>query len=131
MAVAEGANNIAFSIPINTVKNSLNEFNQTGKFPQKPFLGVEYQMLSQQVALLNNVPQGAYVESVVSGSPADKAGIEAGDVIFKADGKSLSASNDTLSNFIATKKVGDSVRLSVWRDGSEKDIAVILTAAGQ
>lgn len=129
VAVAQGANNIAFSIPINTVKDALNQFNQTGSFPQKPFLGVEYQMLTKQVALLNQVPQGAYVVSVVTGSSADKAGIEQGDVIFKADGMEMTDADHGLAQVIASKKVGDKINISLWRNGSEKDLTVTLEAA--
>jgi len=131
VAVAQGANNVAFSIPINTVKDELNLFNQNGKFPGKPYLGVEYQMLTQQVALLNQVPQGAYVVNVVAGSPAEKAGVEVGDIIFKIDGNSISADNGGLANVVSSKKIGDSLKLSIWRSGVQKDISVVLTEAGQ
>jgi serine protease Do len=131
VAVAQGANNVAFSIPINTVKDELNLFNQNGKFPGKPYLGVEYQMLTQQVALLNQVPQGAYVVNVVAGSPAEKAGVEIGDIIFKVDGNSISADNGGLANVVSSKKIGDSLKLSIWRSGVQKDISVTLTEATQ
>ncbi len=130
VAVASGAQNIAFSIPIDTVKDALNQFKQTGKFPAKAFLGVEYQMLTQQSALLNNVPQGAYVVNIVSGSPADKAGIEDGDIIFKVDGNSLTET-DSLSKIIAGKKVGDTLSLDIWRDGNQASIKVTLSEASQ
>jgi serine protease Do len=131
VAVAQGANNIAFSIPVNTVKDSLNQFNQAGGYPAKAYLGVEYQMLDQQVALLNQVPQGAYVVNVVTGSPADKAGIQGGDVIFKIDGIALNDTNNSLANVVSGKKVGDTITLAVWRNGAEKDIPVTLTASTQ
>ena len=131
VAVAQGANNIAFSIPINTVKDALNQFNQTGSFPAKAFLGVEYQMLTQQIALLNQVPQGAYVQNVVTGSPAEKAGIQIGDVIFKVDGQSLTDTNGGWAKVVSGKKVGDTLNLAIWRDGNEKDLSVTLSAAGQ
>lgn len=131
VAVAQGANNIAFSIPINTVKDALNAYKTNGKFPAKAFLGVEYQMISKQVALLNQVPQGAYVVTVVAGSPAEKAGVLVGDVIFKVDGQAITDSNGGLAKVISTKKVGDSLKLSIWRDGNETEISVTLTESGQ
>lgn len=131
VAVAQGANNIAFSIPVNTVKDALNLFNQNGKFPGKPYLGVEYQMINQQVALLNQVPQGAYVVNVVAGSPAEKAGVEIGDIIFKIDGNSIPADSGGLANVVSSKKIGDSLKLSIWRSGTQKDISVTLTEATQ
>jgi serine protease Do len=131
VAVAQGAQNVAFSIPINTVKDELNLFNQNGKFPGKPYLGVEYQILSQQVALLNQVPQGAYVVNVVAASPAEKAGVQQGDIIFKIDGNSISSDNGGLAKIVSDKKIGDSLKLSIWRAGTQKDISVILTEAAQ
>ncbi len=131
VAIAQGANNVAFAIPVNTVKEALSQFNQTGKFPAKPFLGVEYQMLSQQAALLNEVPQGAYVQNVVPGSPAEKAGIQDGDIVFKVDGTQITDANGGLSKIIAGKKVGDNLKLAIWRDGEQKDITVTLTEASQ
>ena len=129
VAVAQGANNIAFSIPINTVKDALNAYKQNGKFPAKAYLGAEYQMLSAQVALLNQVPQGAYVVNVAPGSPAEKAGIMRGDVIFKVDDQALTDTNGGLAKIVSGKKVGDSLKLSVWRDGNEKEISITLTEA--
>lgn len=131
VAVAQGANNIAFSIPINTVKDALNQFKATGKFPAKAFLGVEYQMLTQQAALLNNVPQGAYVVNVVAGSPAEKSGIEVGDIIFKVDGQIINAANGGLAKIISGKKVGDTLSLNIWRSGEQKNIKVTLSEASQ
>ncbi len=130
VAVAAGAQNIGFSIPINTVKEALNTFKTTGKFPAKAYLGVEYKMLSQQVALLNQVPQGAYVVSLVANSPAEKAGVEEGDIIFKIDGQNLTDKND-LSKVISGKKVGDTLSLDIWRDSEEIDIKATLSEVGQ
>jgi S1-C subfamily serine protease len=129
VAVAAGANNIAFSIPINTVKEALTEYNKTGKFPAKAFLGVEYQMLTKQAALLNEVPQGAYVQNVIPDSPADRAGLIEGDIIFKVDGEAISAEDGGLSKIIAGKKVGDNLRLSIWTDGKEREATVTLGEA--
>jgi serine protease Do len=64
VAVAAEGQNIGFALPINLVKESLVNFEKTGKF-ERPFLGVRYRMISQDLALLNNVPQGAYVVEVV------------------------------------------------------------------
>lgn len=131
VAVAQGANNIAFSIPINTVKDALDSYKQNGKFPAKAYLGVEYQMLSQQVALLNQVPQGAYVVNVVSGSPAEKAGLQTGDVIFKVDGQALTDQNGGLASIVSGKKPGDTLSLDVWRNNAPIKISVTLTEAAQ
>ena len=131
VAVAEGANNIAFSIPINTVKEALNVFKTTGKFPAKAYLGVGYQVISQQIALLNQVPQGMYVVNVVSGSPAEKAGIQVGDIIFKIDGNTVGDNSEALSTIISGKKPGDAILLDIWRNGETKNVNVTLTEIAQ
>jgi serine protease Do len=131
VAVAQGANNIAFSIPVNTVKDALNQYKTLGGFPAKAYLGVEYQMLTQQVALLNQVPQGAYVVNVIAGSPADKAGIQIGDVIFKIDGNALTDASGGLGSLVAGKKPGDGLSLDIWRNGQTANVKVTLTASPQ
>ncbi|MGA3292176.1 MAG: trypsin-like peptidase domain-containing protein [Candidatus Microgenomates bacterium] len=131
VAVAQGANNIAFSIPISTVNDDLNTFKATGKFPAKAYLGVEYQMLTQQVALLNQVPQGAYVVSIVSGSPAEKAGVAVGDIIYKIDGNSLNSTSTSLGDLVSGKKPGDTLTLEIWRNSASKEIKVTLTESPQ
>ncbi len=70
VAVAEGAQNIGFALPVNVLQKGLAQFNANGSFASKAYLGVQYQMITKQAALLNNVPQGAYIEDVVTGSPA-------------------------------------------------------------
>jgi len=114
VAVAQSAQNIGFAIPINTVKEALGQFKQTGKFPAKPYLGVEYQMISKQSAILNDVPEGAYVVSVIAGSSAERAGIEENDIITKMGDTQLSEEN-TLAAVISGKKPGDTISIEVWR----------------
>ena len=126
-AIAQNGQNIGFALPINVVKNSINNFNQTGQF-NRPYLGVSYTMVSRNAALLNNVVQGAYVQSVIAGSPADKAGIQNGDIIVKFDGTAVTTQND-LASLIGKKKVGDSVSLTIWRDGKTSDLNVTLVTA--
>lgn len=129
VAVARSANNVAFAIPINVVKDSLAKYHETGSFPSKAYLGIEYQMLTQQTALLNQVPQGAYVINVVVGSPAEKAGVGAGDIIFKVDGNSFPEDGGGLAKVVADKKEGDQIKLSVWRSGDEMEISATLSAS--
>jgi serine protease Do len=128
VAIAQGAQNIGFAIPINTVKDALNQYNQNGKFPAKAYLGVSYQMVTKQSAVLNNVPEGAYVVEVISGSPAEKAGLQIDDIITKIDSQVLNESNP-LSSVISQKKVGDNVALEIYRDGQTKVLHATLEAA--
>jgi len=121
VAVAQGAQNIGFAIPINVVKESLNQFQTTGKFAAKPYLGVSYQMISKQSAILNEVPQGIYVVDIISGSPAEVAGLQPGDIITKIDGKAIT-DDSSLSDIISSKKPGDKMTLEIYRDGKTQTI---------
>ncbi|MCJ7804302.1 trypsin-like peptidase domain-containing protein [Patescibacteria group bacterium] len=127
IAVAAGGQNIGFAIPINIIKEAIDNFNKTGKF-DRPFLGIRYQMIGHDVALMNNVPQGAYVVEVVADGPADKAGVKVGDIITKFDGQTV---DDELSRLISQKKVGDKIKLTVWRDDQELEIDVILQSTAE
>jgi serine protease Do len=126
-AVSQSGQNIGFSLPISILKASINNFNKGGQF-NRPYLGVSYNMISKKVALLNNVAQGAYVENVVSGSPADKAGLQQGDIITKFDGQAVDDTHE-LATLIATKKVGDTVQISVWRNNSTVNLSATLVTA--
>ena len=125
VAVAAQGQNIGFALPINLVKESINNFNQTGQF-SRPFLGVRYQIISKEAALMNEVPEGAYVAEIVSGSPAEKAGIKAGDIITHLDGQRLAEVEGGLATVIAKKKVGDSLSITLWREGEEIKVKATL-----
>jgi len=125
VAVAQGAQNVGFAIPIDVVSKSLESFKSDGGFPKKPFLGVSYQMISKQTAILNDVPQGAYVSDVVPESPADDVGIQVDDIITEIDGKKLSEDGD-LSDILANKKPGDKVKVKIYREGNEQEFEVTL-----
>ncbi len=125
VAVAQGGQNIGFAIPINVVKSSLDNFKSTGEF-DRPFLGVRYQIISRQAALLNEVPQGAYVIEVIADSSADKAEIKKDDIIVRFDDKRLSDKDTSLGELINGKKIGDKVKVELWRDGKTIKKEVLL-----
>lgn len=124
-AIVSGAENIGFAIPINVIKDALDNFSKTGGF-SRPYLGVSYIMVTRRLALANDIPEGAYVESVVEGSAADKAGVKADDIITKLDGEKLTSENGGLARAISTKKVGQSIKLTVWRDEKELELTTTL-----
>lgn len=129
VAVSQGANNIGFALPINLVRESLKNFNDTGAF-DRPFFGVRYQVISKEQAILNGVAAGGYVVEVVGGSSADSAGIKKGDIIISFDGKKLveadSAKGYELAELISKKKIGDKVEVEVWRNDKTEKISVEL-----
>jgi S1-C subfamily serine protease len=114
-AVSTGGENIGFALPINIVKASVKNFNETGQF-SRPFLGIRYRTIPKETAILNNLPEGAFVIELISGSPADTAGIEEGDIIMSIDNESISTNKD-LAAIINQKQIGEVVSIEIWRDG--------------
>ena len=119
------AENIGFAIPINIAKELYDNFKSSGGKISRPFLGIRYSHVSQDVAILNEVPEGEYVQEVVAGSAADKAGLKARDIITKIDGVKLTEEGG-LSGIIRSKKIGDKMKLTVWRKGETLEIEVTL-----
>ena len=137
-AVAGGnAQNIGFAIPINDVNGLIKSVEQSGKL-ERPFLGVVYLPLTNDVAEQYNLDakSGVFIppstdvgtDSIVSDSPAQKAGLKAGDVITKLDDKAVDQSN-SLAALINKHSVGDKITLTVFRDGKEVKLTATLAAA--
>lgn len=117
-AVSQGSQNIGFAIPVNVVRDVVENFNDAGGKIARPFMGIRYQMISKENAILNEIPEGAYVREVVAKSPAAKAGIREGDVITQFDGVRVRGKDETaLQKLIASQKVGASVQVVFWREG--------------
>ncbi len=113
VAMASGAENIGFAIPINLIKSAVEQFEKTGKIV-RPFLGVSYYLITENVSRVQNLPQGVFVQEVVAGSAAKKAGVEAGDVITAIGGEKISEEN-SLARIILKYNAGDKVSLTVVR----------------
>jgi serine protease Do len=132
---SDGAQNIGFSIPINDVDGMIKSVLTTGQL-KRPYLGVYYENVTPAIQKQYNlsVNYGAYIPpnqsgqaSVISGSPADKAGLKTGDVILAVNGTSIGTDN-SLSSLIDQNEVGTTVTLTVLRDGSQKSIQVTIEA---
>lgn len=117
VATTEGAQNIGFAIPINAVKPIVDEFLTTGTI-SRPFLGIRYRFISKDVAILNEVPQGAYIQEVVLDGPAEKGGVKEGDIITKINGQVIDAENK-VAEIITQSRIGTQLELIIWRDGKE------------
>jgi len=127
VAVVQGSENIGFALPINLVKESLDNFNKTGQF-DRPFLGVRYKSISKDLAIMNDVPEGAYIVEVVADSPAQIAGLQKGDIVTKIADQKLHEDND-LIKVIQSKKAGDKVSIEYYRGKDKKETEVILKVA--
>jgi serine protease Do len=134
-AVAGDAQGIGFAIPINEAKSDIASVEGNGKIT-KAYLGVRFVAITKEFASKNNLPvsNGAYVSgdqsnpAVVPGSPADKAGLKDGDIITKVAGQAIDQTHP-LTTLIGQHKPGDSVALTVLRDGKEQSINVNLSEA--
>lgn len=124
VATTEGAQNIGFAIPINSVRKIVDEFIVKGSVT-RPFLGVKYKFIDQDLAISNEVPEGAYVQEVISGSSADVAGVKAGDIITKIDGINVD-SESKIGEVISPKNIGDRLTLILWNGGNERLVTAIL-----
>lgn len=121
-ATTSSAANISFALPINQVKVKLDEYRKYGKLI-KPFLGVSYTMISEIEAKYYKLAQGALVDRVGAGTPAEKGGVKVKDIIMSVNGQQIVSS---LQSVLQKFKVGEEVTLKVWRDGAEVEIKVTL-----
>ncbi len=122
-----GVEGIGFAIPINSTVDVTKDLIEHKKV-LRPYIGVSTQDLDEELAKANNLVVGIYVKSVDDFSAAEKAGIKAGDVIVKADGKEIKT-YDELNEIKNTHKIGDEMVITVNRNGTEKECKVILQEA--
>ena len=122
------AENIGFAIKINIAKQLIADFEASGGKISRPLLGIRYTHISRDVALLNEVPEGELVREVIADSAAADSGIKVGDIMTHLDGEKLTEEN-SLAKIIRTKKVGDEIRVRVFRDGKTIDLAAKLEEA--
>ena len=115
--------NIGFAIPINSVRSIVDSIIEKG-YVAKPYIGVMVSDVSDE-AISYGTPAGAAVASVTEGGPAEKAGLQANDIITAVDGKEISGKSD-LSSIIADHAAGDKLTLSVYRQGQTLTVTVTI-----
>ena len=123
-AIIPQGQGIGFAIPVNTAKPLIPQLVSTGKIT-RGYLGVNIQTITSDLAKALQVENrdGALVADVVSGSPADDAGIERGDIIIAYNGQKVKDSQDLPAKVAATP-VGEKATVTVLRDGNEKELTV-------
>lgn len=121
-----GSMGLSFSIPIDVALEVSNQLKANGKV-NRGWLGIVIQELSKELAESFGMKNtnGALVAAVEKSGPADKGGLEAGDVIVKFDGKPIVASSD-LPRAVAATKPGKTVSVEVLRKGSQKTLNVAI-----
>ena len=113
---ASGSIGIGFAIPSNPASRVITQLIKYGE-TKRGWLGVRIQEVTKEIAEVEKLekPEGALVASVAEKSPADKAGIKAGDIILEFDGKKIDTMR-TLPKLVATTEVGKRVTLKIWRN---------------
>ncbi len=133
-AIANNAQSIGFSIPINYAKRDIEQIQETGKIVY-PFIGVRYVLVNEEVKeerkLTVNygvliVEGDPWQPAITSGSPAEQVGLEEGDIILSLDGKDITE-NNSLVKILMRYRAGDEVTLKVLRDNQDMNIVLTLS----
>ena len=123
---SSGVEGLGFAIPSATVQDVVNQIITQGYVSGRPWLGVQGEDFSYFYQRFYRVPRGIYITSVESGSPAQAAGLTGGDIITTADGTSVSDMDD-LNSLLYAHSVGDTMKLTIYRNGYQGDVTVTLT----
>jgi serine protease Do len=115
---------LSFAIPIDLALDVQNQLRNTGRV-SRGRIGVVIQEVTRELADSFGLakPEGALVNSVEKGGPAEKAGVEVSDIIIKFDGKSVTSSSD-LPRIVGATRPGSKVAMQVWRKGAARDLTV-------
>lgn len=126
-ASGTGVEGLGFAIPINSTKSIYSDLITYNKV-KRPYIGIVGMDITDSVIRQNPSAKlviGAYIRSIENFSPAEKAGLKVGDVIIKADGKEVKTMNE-LNTIKENHQIGDTITLTISRDGKEKDVSITL-----
>jgi serine protease Do len=121
-ATTSGADNISFAIPVSVVREKLSEYQEFGRF-RNPYIGIGYRVITETEARSFDVKAGALVRSVVPNSPANNAGIRAGDIITSIDGQKVTSG---VGEILQKLKIGQEVDFLIWRQSGDNGSEVTL-----
>ena len=122
------AEGLGFAIPINEAIPVIEDLINNGYVTGRPMIGISGENVSQQVSAIYGLPVGIYVRYVDPQSGAAAGGVQQGDVITALNGKEVQTLAE-LNNVRDEYKAGETVTLTVWRDGSELQLDVVLSEA--
>ena len=119
-----GVEGNGFAIPINSTLDVTSQLIDHNKV-LRPYIGISGINLDESTAKKYNLTVGVYVKTVQNFSPAEKSGLQAGDVIIKADDKDITTM-DELNEIKNSHKIGDTMKLKINRSGEEKEMTITL-----
>jgi len=133
-AIASGTGSYvgySFAIPVNIVKKVVDDFMKVGKI-QRAYLGIYYKEIDDQFARDNNLAtvSGVYVNDIVEGGAAEKAGIKKGDVILQMQGMPVNSKSELLE-VVGQHNPGDKLSMTIIRDGQQMDLPLTLLSENQ
>jgi serine protease Do len=123
---SEGNQGIGFAVPVRVARDVMQQIVATGMVT-RAYLGVKAQEVTPEIARAFHEPEvtGALIGDVIPGSPAEKAGLEKGDIILGIDGKPVNSSAE-LRMHVSLMAPGTKVNVKVFRDGAEKTLPLTL-----
>ena len=125
-AIIAGGQGIGFAIPINMAKSIISQLRDTGKVT-RGYLGIRFQPLTADLAKSFGLEseKGALIANIEKDTPAEKAGLKAGDVILEYDGKPINEGNE-LPRYVAATPIDKKVPIVVFRDGRKQEFSVVV-----
>jgi serine protease Do len=121
-----GSVGVGFSVPSSIVSRVIAQLQEYGQ-TRRGWLGVRIQTVTDEIAesIGLDAARGALVSSVTADSPAEKGGIQAGDVVLEFDSKSVDSMRE-LPRIVAETDIGKSVPVEVWRDGRQQTVSIMI-----
>ena len=119
-----GVEGIGFAIPISSTTKTIDQLIEF-KTVKRPYIGISGTAVGDVDSQRYNIPKGVYVEGVEDKSPAAESGLKKGDIITKIEGKEISSVAE-LNRIKYNYNIGDTVKLTIYRDNKEQEISVKL-----
>lgn len=116
---------IGFAIPINDVIDMVSDIIEKGYVTGKPNVGILMEEVSNEAIQRYGIPDGAYISAVLDGSCADKAGIQAGDIITAVDDTDITSAEE-LREAVKAHKAGEKVNFTLWRNNETLTVTATL-----
>ena len=117
---------IGFAIPIDFAKPLIDSIIEYGYVKGRPTIGLSGSNISNSIAAIYRVPNGVLVESLDADGGAVAVGVQVGDIITQIDGVNITGMSE-IANIVKTRKVGDTVQVTLWRNNNYYEAQIVLT----